>query len=70
MRRRIEDLVDQFDTMVYSPALLRKLRSVEILERIGSKVARRFLETLGGGAPEAIVTLEARASLARLNADR
>ena len=34
--RRIEKIVDRLDAMYHSPTLLRELRSVEVLQRIGS----------------------------------
>ena len=46
--------------------ILRGLRSVEVLEHIGTAEARQVLETLTTGAPEALVTVEAKAALARL----
>jgi hypothetical protein len=38
---------------------------VEALERIGSRDARQLMEALAAGAPEARLTREAKASLAR-----
>jgi WD40 repeat protein len=69
-RRRIRELLSQLDDMAYTPSLLRELRSVEVLERMASDEARRVLETLAAGAPGAIVTVEAKASLARMKAVR
>jgi RNA polymerase sigma factor (sigma-70 family) len=61
-RRRIEGLLKGLD----SPEQLRRLRAVEALERAGTPEARRLLGALAGGAPEARLTKEARASLDRL----
>jgi WD40 repeat protein len=69
-RRRIREMLTQLDAMTYPPALLQQLRAVEVLERIATPEARRVLDRLATGAPEAIVTIDARASLARLNAAR
>jgi WD40 repeat protein len=45
---------------------LRSLRAVAALEYAGTPEARRVLETLAGGAPEARLTREAKAALKRL----
>src|SRR5262249_33866548 len=42
-------------------------RALETLEGIGSAEARRVLDALAGGAPEARLIEEARAAVARLN---
>jgi hypothetical protein len=49
-----------------SPGRLRALRSLESLVRIGTPEARRLLERLTVGAPQAQLTQEAKASLQRL----
>lgn len=65
MRRRVEGLLTQLDASP-SPALLRGVRGIEVLERIGTPDARTLLQTLANGAPGARLTREAQASLARL----
>jgi hypothetical protein len=45
---------------------LRCLRAIELLERLGTPEARKLLERLGQGSPEAWLTQEAKASLGRL----
>jgi hypothetical protein len=45
---------------------LRLSRGVEVLEHIGSAEARRVLQALAGGAPDAPLTREATAALRRL----
>jgi hypothetical protein len=45
---------------------LRSLRAIEVLERIGSEDAIVLLQTLAQGAPSALQTKEARATIARL----
>jgi RNA polymerase sigma factor (sigma-70 family) len=52
------------------PELLRSLRSLEILERIGTPDAGRLLQVLGAGAAESPLTQEAWASLGRLQQRR
>jgi hypothetical protein len=49
------------------PALVRPLRAVELLERLGTPEARRLLEALARGQPGARLTAEARAALRRLS---
>jgi hypothetical protein len=49
-----------------SPALVRQLRAVEVVERIGTPSARRLLASVAGGAPGARLTGEAKAALERL----
>src|SRR5579883_2189969 len=44
---------------------LRRLRAVEVLENLDTSESRRLLETLAGGAAEAQLTQEAKASLQR-----
>jgi hypothetical protein len=46
---------------------LAKLRSIAILERIGTPAAKKLLQTLAGRFPEARLTNEAQASLKRIN---
>jgi WD40 repeat protein len=61
-RRRIERLLVRLE----GPEQLRRIRAVEVLEGIGSPEARRVLEQLAGGLPEARLTREARAAMGRL----
>jgi hypothetical protein len=49
-----------------SDGLVRELRAVEVLERIGGPEAEEVLETLVQGAAEARLTREACAALRRL----
>jgi hypothetical protein len=65
-RQRLAKLIDQLDAMKYSPARLRELRSIEVLERVANREARQLLDTLTTGAAESMLTLEATAALARL----
>jgi hypothetical protein len=64
LRRRAERLLDDLSGGTFEQ--LYTLRALEVLEHIGSPEARRLLETLGGGVPEARLTQEAKASLERL----
>lgn len=65
VRRRIELLLINIEP-AHSPAQLRALRAVEVLEHVGTPEARRVLETLASGAAEARLTRESKAALARL----
>jgi RNA polymerase sigma factor (sigma-70 family) len=69
VRSRIAQLAEKC-APARSPERLRALRAVEVLEQVGTAEARSVLEALAKGAPEARLTLEARASLARLDARR
>jgi hypothetical protein len=62
VRQRLERLLETLERTTK----LRALRAVEVLEAIGSPEARRLLETLSEGMPEARLTREAMASLERM----
>ena len=51
---------------VTSPEKLRLLRAVEVLEHIGTAEAVGILNSVAGGAPEALETVDAKLALARL----
>jgi RNA polymerase sigma factor (sigma-70 family) len=65
VRRRVPRLLEQIDGDK-TPEQLRSLRAVEVLERLGTPEARKVLEELAKGTPEAHQTQEATASLHRL----
>jgi WD40 repeat protein len=62
LRRRAERLLAALD----GPGPLRSLRAVEVLEHVGTAEARRLLEQLAAGLPQAPLTRAARESLTRL----
>ncbi len=66
-RKRIEELLVNVRESVSTPENLRKLRAVEVLERIGTTHAEGLLRTLANGAPRALLTREAKAALQRLS---
>jgi WD40 repeat protein len=66
VRRRIEQLLDKQEEKALSGNRLRDLRALMVLERIGTLEARKLVETLAKGAPQAQLTQEAQASLERL----
>jgi hypothetical protein len=68
-RRRIEAILDSF-TAAPSGEVLRHLRAVEVLERIGTPEARQVLQRLAGGLPTARLTREANAAIDRLDRSR
>jgi hypothetical protein len=66
VRRQVEKLAARC-APAGTPERLRALRTVEVLEHVGTAEAWRLLETLAEGAPEARLTQEAKASLERLS---
>jgi hypothetical protein len=65
-RRRIEHLLERL-TPGQAPAAetLRALRAIEVLERMPAAEGKPILEALAAGAPEALLTQDARAALGR-----
>jgi WD40 repeat protein len=66
VRRRVRDVLNKLDRTPPPAPELRAVRAVEVLERIGSPAARRWLEELGRGDERARQTEEARAAVRRL----
>jgi WD40 repeat protein len=65
-QRRVDLLLKKSQQPLVAGKRLQALRSVEVLERIGTLEARQLLETLAGGTAEARLTQEAKGSLERL----
>jgi hypothetical protein len=65
---RLERLLndDGPDPVAHAPAVLRQLRALEVLERIGTLEARALLANLAMGGEGAALTEHAKAALARL----
>jgi RNA polymerase sigma factor (sigma-70 family) len=64
VRRRIEQILETTEAND-TPAQRQALRAVEVLIQAGTPEARRVLETLATGAPEARLTQAAKAALQR-----
>jgi hypothetical protein len=66
--RQIKSLLDKLKAQKRKPSseTVRLLRSLEVLEQIGTLEARQLLKKVAAGASEACLTQEARASLERL----
>jgi len=62
-RERLEGLLSKLRNL--SPARLQELRAVEILELVDGPQAQACLTSLAQGAPEALLTKEAKAALER-----
>jgi WD40 repeat protein len=69
-RRRVELLLKRLSMGPLTVEQRLAVRAVEALECIGTPAARDLLESLAGGAPEARLTQEARASLERWKGTR
>jgi WD40 repeat protein len=68
LRRRVQLLLEKLEPKGPTADMVRPLRALEVLEALGTPEARKALETLASGAPNAWLTQEAKASLARLAA--
>jgi hypothetical protein len=66
MRRRLEQLLEKQQGPAAAGDELRSRRAVEVLEYIGGADVTRLLHKLASGVPDARLTVEAKASLARL----
>jgi RNA polymerase sigma factor (sigma-70 family) len=66
VRKRLELLEAALLLPVTSAEVLRQVRAVAVLERLGTPEARELLEALAAGAAEAWLTREAAAALRRL----
>jgi hypothetical protein len=66
MKRRVQTLLAKLDGKTADPEQRRLLRAIEILERLGTREARRLLNKLEKEATVADAAREAKASLERL----
>jgi RNA polymerase sigma factor (sigma-70 family) len=66
VRKHLEGLVAGSERLLHAGDVLRGVRAVEVLERVGTAEAQQVLQELAKGAPEARLTQEAKTSLERL----
>ncbi len=64
--KRVQAILERQRSPVTKPEVLQALRGVAVLEDIGTPEARRLLNELAQGTPEARLTREAKAALERL----
>lgn len=67
VRARAERLLLRLDEILLPAAALQNARAIEVLEHIGSEPARRILQKLSKGAPEARLTRAAADALQRMD---
>lgn len=65
-KRRLEKLLEAWDAKGTPPEMVRPTRALELLERLGTPEARKVLEELAQGHPDARLTEDARATLKRM----
>lgn len=70
VRRRVQGLLDDLHVGAVPAECVRDVRAVAVLEHISSIEARQLLDRVAAGAPEALLTREAKASLLRLRSRR
>ncbi|MBI3411016.1 MAG: WD40 repeat domain-containing protein [Planctomycetes bacterium] len=68
--RRLQKLITRLNPDEPTPKRLEEMRAVELLEYLATPESRHFLERLAGGARQARLTVDARASLDRLAKQR
>jgi WD domain, G-beta repeat len=66
VRQRVEALLESLENRPLKPEVLRGVRAVEILDRIGSPEAVDLLRRLSQRNPDPRILMEAKASLRRL----
>lgn len=67
VRKRLEALLEKLYSLRRAPATIRQERAIEVLEHLATPEARKLLQTLAAGEPQARSTGDAKASLERLN---
>jgi RNA polymerase sigma factor (sigma-70 family) len=66
-RRRVHSLLDRITSLNATPELRRQLRSMEVLELIGTAEARELIRDVAAGVPQARLTRDARAAADRMD---
>jgi len=66
LKQRIEKLIEKAGTRKLQGDQLRELRAVEVLELAATPEAKKVLDTLAKGAPDARLTREAKSAAERL----
>lgn len=67
--RRIGELLDGLKKPISNSKDLQEIRAVAVLEDIGTERARALLNVIASGAPEAMLTQEAKSALERLTSN-
>jgi WD40 repeat protein len=67
VRRRVERILEKLEGPVTAIDKVQMLRAVELLEQLATPASRQLLQELTTGTPDAWLTQEAQAALARLN---
>jgi len=66
VRKRVQNLLDNWEKRPASPVELRQVRALQVLERLGTPEARAVVARLAEGAPGAWLTDQARLAAKRL----
>jgi WD40 repeat protein len=66
VRVRAERLLRELEWPVLAPERLRTGRAIQVLENVGTAKAQQILQMLAKGAPDAMLTQEAKVALQRL----
>ncbi|MBL8797530.1 MAG: WD40 repeat domain-containing protein, partial [Planctomycetia bacterium] len=64
---RVERLLERIESGKLSAEQLRGVRGIWVLEQLGTPEARRVLEAVARGAPDATLTREAKAAVVRMS---
>jgi dipeptidyl aminopeptidase/acylaminoacyl peptidase len=67
LKLRLGVVLRRLNSPLAGPDSLRMMRAVEVLEKAGTPEARKVLEALAKGTPEARLTTQARAAIQRLD---